>query len=236
MATHRADVSVLIGVPAEPIPLPSNESLGSAGGVNAANAEPTPLATWQPIDLIGLRLAVALGRLRDLGIPTRVKVVSHGGPTGLVVWQHPHVGSIITVDDMVTLGVVAGTPVRVPDVVLGTESQARADLGAAGLVPGRRDPAPRPVTGRAEVVIRTRPRVGSLVPAGSRVDYELLPGEPRKRTRPSAYVDYDSASSLDVVVGPPAPDAAEADPPPYVDYDAIDTLFGLGRRPVETRA
>ena len=91
------------------------------------------------------------------------------------------------------------------------------------------------MTGRSEVVIRTFPRVGSLVPAGSRVDYELLPGEPRKRTEPGAYVDYDSAPSLDVVVEPPAPDAAGADPSPYVDYDAIDTLFRVSRRPGGSR-
>ena len=235
MATHPADVSVLFGVPAEPIPLPSDERLGSAGGVNAGNAEPTQLATWRPIDLIGLRLAVALGRLRDLGIPSRVKVMSHGGPIGPVIWQHPHAGSTVTVDEVVTLGVVPGTPVRVPDVVLSTESQARASLAAAGLALGRRNPEPRPVTGRSEVVIRTSPRVGSLVPAGSRVDYELLPGEPRKRTKPGAYVDYDTASSLGVVVELPAPDAVGADRPPYVDYDVIDTLFRVGRRPVGSR-
>ena len=174
MATHQADVSVLFGVSAEPIPLPSDESLGSARGVNATTVEPTPLATRQPFDLIGLRLVVALRRLRSLGISTKVRVVAADGPLGSVVWQHPHVGSIVTVEDVVTLGVVDGTPVRVPDVVLSTESQARASLAAAGLAPGRRNPEPRPVTGRSEVVIRTFPRVGSLIPAGSRVDYDVI--------------------------------------------------------------
>ncbi len=146
MATHRVDVSVLFGAPAEPIPMTGDASLGSAGGVNAD-------------------------------------------------------------DDTVTRGVAARSHVRVPDVVLSTESEARADFVAAGLVPGRRDPAPRPVSGRSEVVIRTNPRVGSLVSAGSRIDYEVLPGEPRKRTKPGA----------------------------YVDHDVVDTLFRSGR-PMETLA
>ncbi len=179
MATHRTDVSVLFGVPAEPIPLPGDESHGSARGVNTATVEPTPLAT--------------------LGV--------------------------VTTD----------TSVRVPDVVLSTESQARASLAAAGLAPGIRNPEPRPVTGRSEVVIRTFPRAGSLIPAGSRVDYELLPGEPRNRAKPGDYADYDSAASLDVVVEQPAPDAAGADLSPYVDYDVIDTLFRVGSRPVGSR-
>ena len=175
MATHLADVSVLFGAPAEPIPAPGDGNLGAAGAVNADN-------------------------------------------------------------DVDTFGVVAGRLVRVPNVVLSTESEARADFVAAGLVPGRRDPAPRPVDGRSEVVIRTHPRVGSLVSAGSRVDYEVLPGEPRKRTKPGAYVDHDSASSLEITTGPLAQEAAAADPASDVDYDVVDTLSRLGGRPMETLA
>ena len=98
-------------------------------------------------------------------------------------------GSMVTADSAVTHDVAAGRLVRVPDVILSFEDEARAGLAAAGLSPGRRDPAPRPATGRAEVVIRTHPRVGSLVLAGSSVDYELLPGERFARAGSGADVD-----------------------------------------------
>jgi len=208
MATHHDDVSVLFGVPAEPDGLRSDASIRSTGAPIAGDPEPIPLAGSHVVDLIGLRLSVALGRLRDLGIPTRIKVLPFGSPTGMVVWQHPHVGSIVTPDDVVTLGITAGTPVCVPDVILSSESQARADLTAAGLAPGRGDPTPRPATGRSEVVIRTRPRVGSLVPAGSRVDYELLPCEQREPVGLRA----------------------------SVNSDVSDTFFQLGCRPVGARS
>jgi hypothetical protein len=89
----------------------------------------------------------------------------------------------VGMDDVVA-GDVNGTDAtasiryRVPDVLMRTEEEACAAITTAGLRPGRRDPAPRPVSGRGEVVIRTRPAVGSLVPEGSRIDYDLMPGTP----------------------------------------------------------
>lgn len=71
---------------------------------------------------------------------------------------------------------------RVPDVRLWSEMSAIAAFARAGLVPGQRNPRPRPACGTPEVVIRTYPRGGTLVRRGTRVDYELLPGVPRERT------------------------------------------------------
>ena len=126
--------------------------------------------------------------------------------------------------------------VRVPDVRMHSEAAAVALITRAGLVPGQRSPLPRPASGRSEVVMRTRPREGTLVRGGTRVDYELLPGEPRARTKHESYVDHDSAACLEAEVEPAAPDAVAVGPPPYVDCDVIDTLFRSGRRPVEGRA
>ena len=125
---------------------------------------------------------------------------------------------------------------RVPDVRMRSEAAAIATIAKAGLVPGHRSPLPRPAGGRSEVVFRTSPHEGTLVRQGTRIDDDLLPGEPREPRSSGAYVDYDSAASLDAEAEPPTPDAVEQDRPPYVDYDVIDTLFRSGRRLVEGRA
>jgi beta-lactam-binding protein with PASTA domain len=74
---------------------------------------------------------------------------------------------------------VDGTLLRVPDVRLCSEAAAIAAIEDAGLVPGERCPRPRPRSGRAEVVVRTLPRAGTLVPRGTRIDFDIIPGDPR---------------------------------------------------------
>ena len=123
---------------------------------------------------------------------------------------------------------------RVPDVRMHSEAAAVAVIARAGLVPGQRHPRPRPTGGRSEVVVRTCPREGTPVRRGTRVDYELLPGEPTANTKPQGYDDHDS--SLEAEVEAPTTDGVGVDRPPYVDYDVIDTLFRPGRRSVEGRA
>lgn len=125
---------------------------------------------------------------------------------------------------------------RVPDVRMRSEPEAIATFARAGLVPGQRRPRPRPASGRSEVVMRTNPREGTLVRRGTRIDYDLLPGEPRQRFSAGAYVDYDAAASLDAEPEPQAPHEVEEAQAPYVDYDVIDTLFRSGHRLVEGRA
>jgi hypothetical protein len=117
----------------------------------------------------------------------------------------------------------------VPDVRMHSEGTAIAEIAAAGLVPGRRDPRPRPVNGRPEVVIRTHPRGGTLVRRGTRIDYEVAPGEPRTPmvTIPD-YSDHDAASTLNAVSSPPAlhppTTTTRASAEGYVDYDTADTV------------
>ena len=86
---------------------------------------------------------------------------------------------------------------HVPDVRMLTEAAATATIASVGLVPGQRIPRPRPVSGIREVVIRTFPRVGTLVQRGTRVDFELLPGQPSDRAVTLGDADYDAMEAHD---------------------------------------
>ena len=106
---------------------------------------------------------------------------------------------------------------RVPDVRMLTEVAATAAIASLGLVPGQRIPRPRPASGISEVVIRTSPRGGTLVRRGTRVDYELLPGEPRDRaaTLGDAALDASASQARDTIdsahrrIGLPAADGTD---------------------------
>lgn len=239
MATHRTDVSVLFGVPTDP----ADDHLGGPLDLELAGDVLVPMvASAAPkgvADLIGLQPRVAFDRLRTRGIDARVKVLSQvPGPSGLVIWQRPRAGGSVIDGEVATLGVAPGTLVQVPDVRLRTERDACLALEAMAIVPGQRDPAPRPASGRPEVVIRTHPAIGSAVPVGSTVDYDMAPGEPRE---PNGGDDRDvegaPALGLDADAATGEPDHTAAPPPSkYIDYDAIDTLFRFGCQPVEARA
>jgi beta-lactam-binding protein with PASTA domain len=122
--------------------------------------------------------------------------------------------------------------VHVPDVRMCSEPSAVAEIAAAGLVPGLRAPRPRPVSGRPEVVVRTHPRPGAAVRSGTRVDYELAPGEP---TSPAVdvpdYRDHDAASTRNAVAaptgGPRYGTVTQAASEGFVDYDTIETVHVL---------
>ena len=121
--------------------------------------------------------------------------------------------------------------VHVPDVRLRAEATAIAEIAAAGLVPGHRDPRPRPVNGRPEVVIRTHPRHGALVRRGTRIDYEVAPGRPKGAEVPvPGYGDdvaaptTSAASTLPPAPTPIATTRVAADG--YVDFDATETVRG----------
>jgi beta-lactam-binding protein with PASTA domain len=119
--------------------------------------------------------------------------------------------------------------VHVPDVRMHSEATAIAEIAAAGLVPGQRDPRPRPVNGRPEVVIRTHPRGGTLVRRGTRIDYEVAPGQPRApMVTIAAYSDHDAASTLNSASAPPTlpqpTTTTRVTSEGYVDYDTADTV------------
>jgi hypothetical protein len=123
--------------------------------------------------------------------------------------------------------------VQVPDVRLDSEATAIARIAAAGLVPGQRCPRPRPVSGRSEVVVRTHPRQGALVRRGTRIDYDVVPGEPRAST--AAGPDdggIGAASTLNAASAPPTwplpSTSTHAASEGYVDYDVVDTVHVAG--------
>ena len=230
MATHQGDVSVSFWVPADLVGFHHVTDRHQVHVSAPEAARPTAVTDSDVTDVVGLRLPVALARLRERGVEAVVRATDRQGPVGVVIEQQLGEGSTITLD------VVIGTPVRVPDVVLESEVRARARIVAAGLEPGRRIPAPRPASQCSEVVMRTQPRAGTLVQAGSTVDYELLPGEPRRSSPPAGYIDHDAASSLGLKAPSPAAATSGGAAQPYVDFDVIDTLPRFGSLPVEGRA
>ena len=217
MTTHRGDVSVSSCVPADAVVSRYPAGQHHVHVSVSIATRPTTVADSDRTDVVGLRLRVAIARLRSRGVDACVRVTRAHGPVGVVIGQQPGEGSVIVLD------VVIGTPVRVPDVVLESEVRARARIEAAGLAPGRRIPGPRPASHCPEVVMRTHPRAGTLVQAGSKVDYELLPGEPRQLSRATDHIDHEAASSRRAPVGP-------------VDFDAVDMPVRFGSQPVEGRA
>ena len=188
MATHQGDVSVSFCVPADPVDCHHVADRRQVHVSAPEAARPTAVADSHMTDVVGLRLPVAIARLRERGVDAVVRAMHSHGPVGVVIEQRPGEGSAITLD------VVIGTPV--PDVVLESELPARARIEAAGLEPGRRIPALRPASPCSEVVIRIHPRAGTLVQAGSTVDDELLPGETRRLSPPAGYIDHDVIDAL----------------------------------------
>ena len=172
MATHQGDVSVSFCVPADPVDCHHVADRRQVHVSAPEAARPTAVADSHMTDVVGLRLPVAIARLRERGVDAVVRATHSHGPVDVVI----------------------GTPV--PDVVLESELPARARIEAAGLEPGRRIPALRPASPCSEVVIRIHPRAGTLVQAGSTVDYELLPGETRRLSPPAGCIDHDVIDAL----------------------------------------
>jgi hypothetical protein len=64
------------------------------------------------------------------------------------------------------------------DVRMPGGSDAVPESVAVGLVARDHDNNPRPVSGRPEIVVRTHPRVVTVVPVGTSVEFEMVPGPP----------------------------------------------------------
>jgi hypothetical protein len=127
----------------------------------------------------------------------------------------------------------AGAPVRVPNVSLESEARAVERIEAAGLVAGRRIPGPRPASHRSEVVVRTYPRAGTLVQAGSTVDYELLPGEPRQHP-PTGEIGHAAAEGQTAGASVAIERTGARRPSGWID--TLDPSFRFRGWPIEGRA
>jgi beta-lactam-binding protein with PASTA domain len=120
--------------------------------------------------VLGRNQTDARQELTALGFKPRVSG-SRAHPTagaGVVIWQDPPPGVVLSPNSAVTLVVSAGPmPVPVPDIVGLDIATARRILTAAGLKVGDIES----VTARREpgVVVATRPAVGSSRRRGARV-------------------------------------------------------------------
>lgn len=225
MATHHPDVSVPTMAPAA--------GLQREGRPEPSTPTPEDAGLRVP-DLVGLSLAAALRLARQSAIPLGISTRDdQPGPAGHVVSQEPPAGGYLLQKMRLHAVVAVSSLVPVPDVRLLRETDATDLIIAAGLRPGHRDPRALPMDTEAVIVTRTRPRTGSLVAVGTKVDYELAPGHPqRPRQQAPDYVDYDSASSAGRTS-----DAGrirrerphDVEPSAYVDYDALDTIGRRGR-------
>ncbi|MEQ8965508.1 MAG: PASTA domain-containing protein [Azospirillaceae bacterium] len=127
--------------------------------------------------LRGVPVEEARRRLAALGIErvaTREETTGAARP-GTVLRQYPEAGTTISRGDRVEL-VVARAPepvtLRVPDVVQRPLSEAEAILRRRGLAIGK---VTGPPGGDVSIVVDQRPRAGTDVEEGTRVDLEVAP-------------------------------------------------------------
>ena len=101
------------------------------------------------------------------------------GLRGRVFRQDPEPGTLVRPGDVIHAWVGGRPGVAVPDVRGADEQEALASLRAAGLFPTRRV-VRRSNSVAPGLVIHTRPRAGTEVPVGTRVNY-VIATAPRER-------------------------------------------------------
>jgi len=159
----RSPDPVLGSQPSEPAEASTDE--GRLAGTKMAPAA-TP-------DLVGLSLMEARRQARLIGLHVEaLERISGEDEWGRVLEQEPAAGSAPGRDASVSLTVGVRPHVRVPDVRGRSEDDALAVLRAAGFVSTRRVVRKSDKVPEGHVV-RTRPRAGSQVSAGSRISYVL---------------------------------------------------------------
>ncbi len=133
----------------------------------------TTVAPARTPALVGLSLMEARRQARLVGLHVEVlERITGEDEWGQVLAQEPGAGSAPGRQASVSVTVGMRPHARVPDVRGRSEDDALAVLRAAGFVSTRRlvrksDKVPE------GHVVRTRPRAGSQVPAGSRISYVL---------------------------------------------------------------
>ena len=155
-----------------------------AGHHGDAGEEPPPrrpdLTRIVAPDLIGMspQDARRTARFAEVGLVLEERPVE-GGLRNRVFRQTPEPGAQVRPGDVVEAWVGARPGVVVPDMHGTEEQEALASLRSVGLYPSRR------VVRRSNsvangLVIRTRPRAGTVVPTGSRITY-VVAAVPRAR-------------------------------------------------------
>ncbi|MDQ0577382.1 Stk1 family PASTA domain-containing Ser/Thr kinase [Agromyces albus] len=146
----------------------------------AFNLQPTddlPSTSREIPVFTGMTFEQAAEQLQELGLPaTRIDQTDDEVPAGEVIRTNPASGEIVNVGVAVSIYVSTGREaVTVPDVRNKPLDQAKADLEAAGLVPGTETRQTSPSV-PADTVMGTSPEPGTSVETGSTVDFTLSSG------------------------------------------------------------
>ncbi|RXZ71458.1 Stk1 family PASTA domain-containing Ser/Thr kinase [Agromyces albus] len=146
----------------------------------AFNLQPTddlPSTSREIPVFTGMTYEQAAEQLQELGLPaTRIDQTDDAVPAGEVIRTNPVAGEIVNVGVAVSIYVSTGREaVTVPDVRNKPLDQAKADLEAAGLIPGTETRQTSPSV-PADTVMGTSPEQGTSVEAGSTVDFTLSSG------------------------------------------------------------
>ena len=170
---HRRDS--LSAVPVDRLSDP--QELEGAATEEAIAVEPV----WACPELIGMSVQDARRVARLSGLLLKVEERPAGqGLWSRVLGQIPDPDTNLVRGDVVSITIGARPQVVVPDVRGGTELDALTTLRDAGLVPSRRvarqsDRVPE------GYVVRTRPRPGASVTAGTRIAY-VIATAPRRHS------------------------------------------------------
>jgi serine/threonine-protein kinase len=142
-------------------------------GTDEGRLAATTVAPVATPDFVGLSLMEARRQARLVGFHVEVlERTTVEDEWGQVLAQEPAAGSAPGRHASVSLTVGVRPHVRVPDVRGRSEDDALAVLRAAGFTSTRRVVRKSDKVPEGHVV-RTRPRAGSQVPAGSRISYVL---------------------------------------------------------------
>jgi serine/threonine-protein kinase len=123
-------------------------------------------------NVVGLRSAAAVKRLKTAGLGTQVISVPGTKPPGTVLSQTPTAGQSVGRGSTVALKVSRGTA-TVPDVVGQQASDAKAALGAAGL---QTTVFKVPNAASKGTVVAQKPAAGAKAPRGSKVRINVSTG------------------------------------------------------------
>lgn len=111
---------------------PSSGTTYGEGGIVVISVARSPSVVEVP-DVVGLRTAVALSRLRAAGLTPRAQAVQSRRPKGIVLRQVPVAGTEVPKQSAAVVVVSAGPQLAdVPDVVGMTTEEATAQLTQAG--------------------------------------------------------------------------------------------------------
>lgn len=164
----------------------------AAAAASGPMATPTPTPAPTPIPVrvpsfVGLSRTAAVALAERRGIELRItEQRTTAAPRGTVLSQEPPAGTALAPDRPVYL-IVAAAPaaVRLPDLIGLPESDALAELFAAGLRAGSRS-ARTSLDLPYGTIIATDPAPGSSLPPGSAVAYVVSLGRPSATPRPTS--------------------------------------------------